>query len=94
MRIISKRAITEFADERPDALEALLDWYHVAKRAVWRNLAEVHRDFPHAAVEIFAVFKIAGNKCRLITIIKYRWQVIYVRYILRHDEYNKEKWKQ
>jgi mRNA interferase HigB len=95
VRIIGKRAITAFLEEYPDALEPSLHWYQVAKRAVWRSLVDVRRDFPHAdAVAIFTVFNIAGNKYRLITVIKYRWQVIYVRHILTHEEYDRGKWNQ
>jgi mRNA interferase HigB len=94
VRIISKAAITEFSEKYGDALEPLLHWYHLAKRAQWASLVEVRRDFRHAdVVGVFTVFNIAGNKYRLITTIKYRWQVIYIRYILTHVEYNKEKWK-
>jgi mRNA interferase HigB len=39
------------------------------------------------------VFNIGGNKPRLIVAMKYRWQVIYVRHVLTHAEYDKEKWK-
>ena len=94
MRIISKQAITGFANKHADALEPLLHWYHVAKRAAWRNLTEVRVDFPHAdAVDIFTVFNIAGNKYRLVVVVKYRWQVIYIRHILTHEQYNRGKWK-
>ena len=94
MRVISKAAITEFSAGRKDALEPLLFWYRIAKRAQWQNLAQARADFPHAdAAGMFTVFNIAGNKYRLILVIKYRWQVIYVRHILTHSEYSKEKWK-
>jgi mRNA interferase HigB len=94
VRVISKAAITAFSRSHPDALAPLLRWYYVAKRATWTNLAHVREDFPDAdSVEVFTVFNIAGNKYRLITAIKYRWQVVYVRQILTHVEYNKDKWK-
>jgi mRNA interferase HigB len=94
VRIISKAAITEFARNHKDALEPLMHWYVVAKRAGWQSLVEVREDFRHAdAVELFTVFNIGGNKYRLVTVIKYRWQVIYVRHVLTHAEYSKEKWK-
>lgn len=52
-------------------------------------------DFPHAdAVGICTVCNIAGNKCRLITEIKYRRQVVYLRAILTHEEHSRETWIQ
>lgn len=94
LRIISKAAIAAFSKSRKDALEPLLVWYRIAKRAQWQNVTQVRADFPHAdATGMFTVFNIAGNKYRLITVIKYRWQVVYVRHILTHSAYSKEKWK-
>ena len=72
-----------------------MHWYQVAKRATWQNITEVRSDFPHAdAAGTFTVFNIAGNKYRLITVIKYRWQGAYIRAILTHEEYGRERWKQ
>jgi mRNA interferase HigB len=94
VRIISKLAITEFAKKHTAALEPLMHWYHVAKRAQWQNIIEMRMDFPHAdAVGQFTVFNVGGNNYRLIAVIKYRWQVIYIRHVLTHAEYNKGKWK-
>jgi len=71
-----------------------MHWYFIANRAQWQNLAEVRTDFRRAdAFGLFTVFNIGGNKYRLIAAIKYRWQVIYIRHVLTHAEYNKEKWK-
>ncbi len=94
MRIISKAAITEFATTHRTALEPLLHWHGVAKSAAWRHLVDVRADFHHAdAVGLFTVFNIAGNKYRLVSVIKYRWQVVYIRNILTHAEYYEERWK-
>ena len=95
MRVISRRALREFVRTHSNALEPLQHWYRVSRRAAWRSLAEVRLDFPHAdVVGRYTVFNIGGNKIRLIASINYRWQVIYVRHILTHAEYDKEDWKQ
>ena len=94
MRIISKAAITEFSKKHKDALESLLHWHSVTKPAAWRHLADVRSDFPHAdGVDIFTVFNIGGNKYRLVSVIKYRWQIVYIRHILTHAEYDEGRWK-
>lgn len=94
VRIISKAAITEFAGKHKDALESLLHWHGITKRAAWRHLIDVRTDFPHAdPVGIFTVVNISGNKYRLISVIKYRWQIVYIRRILTHAEYDEGKWK-
>ena len=94
VRIISKSAIAEFCETHKDALESLLHWHSMTRRADWRHLANVRADFPHAdAVGIFTVFNIGGNKYWLISVIKYRWQIVYIRHILTHAEYGKGRWK-
>ncbi|MBL8210807.1 MAG: type II toxin-antitoxin system HigB family toxin [Bryobacterales bacterium] len=94
MRIISKAAISAFAKTHHDSLESLLHWHGIARRAVWSHLTDVRADFPHAdAVGTFTVFNISGNKYRLISVINYRWQIIYIRHIMTHADYNKGRWK-
>ncbi|NER97972.1 MAG: type II toxin-antitoxin system HigB family toxin [Symploca sp. SIO1B1] len=34
-----------------------------------------------------------GNNCRLIVDIRYSSQTIFIKYILTHSEYDKERWK-
>jgi mRNA interferase HigB len=94
LRIISKAAITEFSKAHKDALEPLSYWHGVTWRAAWRHLVDVRADFPHAdAIGRFTVFNIGGNKYRLVSVIKYRWQIVYIRHILTHAEYDEGKWK-
>lgn len=42
--------------------------------------------------ELF-VFDIGGNKLRLIATIHFNSKKIYIRNILRHQEYDKNHWK-
>jgi predicted nucleic acid-binding protein len=46
----------------------------------------------HAASR-FTVFNVGGNKYRVIVTMKYRWQMVYVRHVLTHQEYDLGKWK-
>jgi mRNA interferase HigB len=94
LRIISKAAIIGFSKKYADAAAPLTVWYQTTLKAEWQHLAEVRKDFPHADfVQPFTVFNIGGNKYRLIAVIKYRWQIVYIRHILTHKEYSEEKWK-
>lgn len=69
-------------------------WYKIASKANWSNLIEVQSVFSTAeAVGNFTVFNIKGNKYRLIVSIDYQRQLIYVKYVLTHAEYDKEAWK-
>jgi len=66
----------------------------VAKHACWRSLVDVRQVYPHADfVDPFTVFNIKGNAYRLVTKIEYRWQMIFVKHLLTHAEYDKGDWK-
>jgi mRNA interferase HigB len=95
MHIISKPKIKEFWLEFSEAEIPLVNWYKQSKKSEWKNLAEIKETFPHAdLVGECVVFNIGGNKYRLITKIKYRAKIIYIRFVLTHKEYDKDKWKE
>ncbi|MDI6794254.1 MAG: type II toxin-antitoxin system HigB family toxin [bacterium] len=49
---------------------------------------------PEAALRtIPTVFNI-GRQVRLIVAVHYNRQRVYIRAVLRHDEYDKDKWKE
>lgn len=94
MHVISYRRLREYAEKHADVRDALDNWYKVASKAKWENLVEVQAVFPKAeAVSNFTVFNIKGNNYRLIVSIDYEQQLIYIKYILTHAEYDKEQWK-
>ena len=94
MNVISKKAIRRFAEKHPDALGPLMRWFRTAKKASWRSLVDVRQQFPQAdAVPPYTVFNIGGNKYRLIAEIGYQTQVVLIRAVLTHPEYDKGVWK-
>ncbi|MBC1224728.1 type II toxin-antitoxin system HigB family toxin [Nostoc sp. UCD121] len=46
-----------------------------------------------SGVRRITVFNIKGNKYRLIVDIRYSSQTIFIKYVLTHPEYDKERWK-
>ena len=90
MRIISKKALRKFWQDHPVAQPPLEDWYRIVRNANWQNLAEVRELYPHADLAgNCTIFNIGGNKFRLIVKFKYRWKVVYIRFVLTHAEYDK-----
>jgi len=94
MHVISRRKLKEAASRHGD-LEGSLDaWFRIAKKALWRNLAEVRKTFSSAdAVGRWTVFNIKGNQYRLIAEINYVFGRIYIRQVLTHAEYDRGGWK-
>lgn len=70
------------------------DWYDTVRKANWQNLEEVRAVFRDAeAVGNFTVFNIKGNAYRLIVGIDYEDSTIYYKYLLSHQEYDRDRWK-
>lgn len=94
MRIVSERAIREFAGRYADAAASLEHWRRVVRGAAWKSGAEVQATLPDAdQVGDKTVFNIARNRYRLIAWISFRRQAVYVKGILTHREYDKGEWK-
>ena len=99
MNVITRRWLREFSRAHADARASLDGWYRVARRAGWRSLVDVCRDFPAAdAVRVGSnrtatVFNIRGNRYRLITAIHYDRQRVFALSFLTHAEYDKDTWK-
>jgi mRNA interferase HigB len=94
MHVISRKRLKESAARHRD-LEVPLDaWFRIAKKAEWKNLADVRKTFSSAdAVGKWTVFNIKGNQYRLITEINYAFGRIYIRHVLTHAEYDRGIWK-
>lgn len=95
MHIISRKKLNEFAEKYPETRTALTEWYQRIKGGNFNSIAELRQTFPTAdKVGKLTVFNIGGNKIRLITAIHYNRQKIYLRAVLTHSEYDKNKWRE
>jgi mRNA interferase HigB len=94
VRIIAKSRLMVQAAAYGDCVRQAAAWYHLARKATWRNLSEVRQTFRHAdVVGDKTVFNIKGNDYRLITHIRYDTGIIYIKHLLTHAEYDKGAWK-
>ena len=100
VRVISLKTIREFWLGYPDAEQPLRHWYKTALHATWKSLQDARKDYPHAdgvkanRGETLTVVNVGGNKYRLIVRIRYDYQLINVRAVLTHAEYDEGKWKE
>ena len=95
MRIITRKRIFEFSDKHPDCTNALESWYRIIKHSQYNSFAQLRQTFPSAdQVGKLTVFNIGGNKARLIAAIHYNTHRVYIRHVLTHKEYDREKWKE
>ena len=93
MRVIALSALRAFFGKPAyaDAREPVLAWYRHTARAAWKSPPDVKRDFGTASIlqDGRAVFNLGGNKYRLVVWINYPYQVVYVRFIGTHRQYDK-----
>ncbi|MDX2245246.1 MAG: type II toxin-antitoxin system HigB family toxin [Bacteroidia bacterium] len=91
MRVVTPRRLMEFSIKHPNAKIPLLSWYELTRNTSWHNLADIKTFFN--SVDYIGnnryVFNIKGNDYRLITIIIFASQKVYIRFIGTHAEYDK-----
>ena len=91
MKIFVYRTLVEYYTKHPDAKSALEDWYNKTKEARWTCFADIKKTFN--AVDTAGnkryVFNIKGNSYRLVAIVLFVPQYVYVRFIGAHCEYDK-----
>lgn len=94
MHTITRSHLIRFWEKHPNAKSSLQLWYRLTSKATWQSLAEVCQTFSSAdPVGQFTVFNISGNHYRLIVLMDYAYQKVFVRHVLTHAEYDKENWK-
>lgn len=93
MRIISHRKLRDFYESkgREDSKISLERWYQIAEEAEWKNFSDIRVDFPNADYvgNQHYVFNIKGNNYRLIVVIKFTINRIFIRFVGTHKEYDK-----
>jgi mRNA interferase HigB len=86
--------ISRFIRQHPDSRSSLNSFVSIVSGVNWKSIMDVRRIYPHAdAVGTCTVFNIKGNHYHVIAVIDYRAQIIDIKKVLTHAEYDKEKWK-
>jgi mRNA interferase HigB len=90
MRVIAVSTLRAFWELHPDAEQPLKAWYEEATNAYWTQPADIKAQYRHASVlkNRRVVFNIKGNDYRLIVAIAYKLQVVYVKFVGTHKEYD------
>lgn len=91
MRIISKKALRDFWEVHSGSEQQLKSWFQEASNAEWKTPNDIKREYPSASIlnNNRIVFNIKGNNYRLIVKINYNHQMIWIRFIGMHAEYDK-----
>lgn len=91
MRIIARSTLIEYYTLNPDSRTALEEWFQKTRQAKWTCFADVRRTFGSAdsVGNQRYVFNIRGNNYRLVAVVKFTIQTVYIRFVGTHPEYDK-----
>jgi len=91
LRVIAKKILRGFWEKHADSEQQLKAWYQEASNANWKEPNDIKIDYPSASILLDnrVVFNIKGNHYRLIVKINYGYQMVWIRFVGTHAEYNK-----
>ena len=94
MKLSSNKALRDFASRYPDADPPLRAFRQLIKHGHYPNVLALRRTFRGVdKVGDRYVFNLGGNKYRLVAAIAFVPQLLWVKGVLTHAEYDKKAWK-
>lgn len=92
MRLVSNKALVDFAAVHREAEVPLQVWRKIMESGSFPTFAGLKKAFNTVdKVEDYLVFDVGGNKFRLVTAVHYNRQMVFIRRVFTHKEY--DKWK-
>ena len=93
MNVIAKSTLIKFYESDPkfiDSKDQFNEWYRYAKKSNWATPHEIKEDIRTASIlkNNRVVFNICGNKYRIVVRIDYQFQMIFIRFVGTHAQYD------
>ncbi len=97
MRIIARNTLHDFVDSLKGSKDqravksALGAWFHEVQSSIWKTPADVTKSYANASIvgADRVVFNIKGNDYRLVVAIDYPRQIVFIKWLGSHAEYDK-----
>ena len=89
MRVIAISTPRRFWQKHPTTEIALRAWYAEVRRARWERPADVNSFTDVTSTNYRVVFNIKGNDYRLVVAMRYDKQIMFIRFIGTHAEYDR-----
>jgi mRNA interferase HigB len=90
MRVISSKRLVDFGALHPHATLPLKVWRRCIEANTFEHFADLKAVFGSVdRVSGLYVFDIGGNKFRLVAAIHFDRQMLYVRHVFTHAEYDR-----
>ena len=90
MRVVAKKILRDFWEKHEDCEQQLKSWFAEAQKAEWENPNQIKTEYPSASIlnDNRVVFNVKGNNYRLIVKISYEYEMVWIRFIGTHAEYD------
>lgn len=91
MRIIARRTLREFWEKHGDAEQPLKAWFAETSSASWETPQTIKDQYRHASfvADNRVIFNIGGNKYRLVVHVNYDFEIVFIKYVGTHSEYDR-----
>ena len=91
MRVIAVKTLAQYSAKHPETKASLTRWIAITKAAKWKTTDEVKASIATAVVlnAQRVRFEVHGGDHRLIVLIKFKPQNVYICFLGTHDEYDK-----
>ncbi len=93
MKVLGLRILHEFCENHADCVQQVSTWIAEAREAEWKNPNDIRARYVSASFlpDNRVVFNVKGNRYRLDAKVHYQRQVVMVKRIGTHAEY--DGWK-
>jgi mRNA interferase HigB len=90
MRLIARNVLLAYVEIHPEAEVSLERWFRLVKAASWMSMDDIRRAVPKAKVlnRDRVRFEIAGGNYRLIAAFDFHRQIVFIKFIGTHAEYD------
>lgn len=91
MRIVGRKKITDFVRRDRNAQKALQAWISETEQADWNSPSKVTEEHSRCSIlgDNRVVFRVRGNRYRIVVKINYQDQMVFIRFVGNHDEYDR-----
>jgi mRNA interferase HigB len=96
VRVIARKTLTKFTDglkgniDQKAVKSALDAWLHEVLRARWKSPADILKTYANASIvgPDRVVFNIRGNNHGLVVAVNYLHQIVFIKWIGTHADYD------
>jgi mRNA interferase HigB len=91
VRIISVKKLKDFWRQHPDVEQQLKAWYSEVTKSEWKKFSDITKHYKTVSIlnNNRVVFRIKGNRFRIIVAVRFDLKIVFIRFIGTHSQYDK-----